>query len=308
VEWLRFMNAELIAEVDGDEFAEFERGWLTGALAEVIPGLAADLRVRPVVQAKPLGNADITVPWGEPGHVLGWVGRHRRTPVDGREVLYTQRTWDRTLDALDKYPFGVSLRLYRLDELGFPRGRGEDAVLRVLRDPVTPGYARFSFGVSAEEVGWPDAPALQDGWARFVKRQAAAVGACWGCMTDDSGGLFTALELATASSRVAPNLASPREVLPGYSWVTVVAAELAGRLGGADALAATGAFCEAAELPGRGLWLRATPTVNEFTGEAVRRVFEALAPVLLAGVTRFDFGERYRLVEGVDAADNRQSK
>jgi hypothetical protein len=124
-------------------------------------------------------------------------------------------------------------------------------------------------------------------------------------MTDDLGG-ETALERTTAALRGSPNIASPREVLRGYSWVTVVARELAGRLGGADAVAATGAFCEVEELPDGGLWLRATPTINEFTGEAIQRVFAALAPVLLTGITRFDFGKRYRIVEGVDAADYRK--
>jgi hypothetical protein len=303
--WLKGMSADLIAEVDQERFAEFGRGWLTGTLDEVIAGLAADLRERPVVRAKTLGNADVTVPWGEPGHVLAWVGRNHR------EVLYTQRTWQRTLAALAKYqhlPFGVSLRVYRLDDRGFPLHRdGEEAVLNVWRHWLDPSLACFSFGVTAEETGWPDAPEVQDRWARFVKQQAAVVGACWGSMNDDAGGTYTALELATASSRTSsPMVGSPREVLRGYSWVTVIAAELAAQLGGAGAVVATGAFSEVEELPGGGLWLRATPTINEFTGEAVKRVFEVLAPVLLEGVAKFEFGARYRLVGGVDAADYRQ--
>jgi hypothetical protein len=55
-------GAELIAEVDHERFPEVARGWLTGVPTEVIPGLAADLRARPVVHAKTLGNADVTVP------------------------------------------------------------------------------------------------------------------------------------------------------------------------------------------------------------------------------------------------------
>jgi hypothetical protein len=83
----------------------------------------------------------------------------------------------------------------------------------------------------------------------------------------------------------------------------VVAPELAGRLGGAAALAATGAFAEVSDLGGGALWLRATPAVNEFTGPAVRAVFEALAPVLITGVARIEFSRQLRIVEGVDAAD-----
>jgi hypothetical protein len=306
VEWLTYMNAELTAEADRETFAGLARGWLSETLDEVAPGLARDLRARPVVRAAPLGTADVGRPWGEPGHVLGWVGTHRRSPMDGREVLYSERSWERTLAGLEDYPFEVSLRVARLDERGFPLHRDrEAALLRIWHDPFAPGSAGFSFGVSADETGWPDAPTLQGRWARFVKRQAAAVGACWGSMTDDIGGIDTALERATASSRRSPHLTSPREQLRGYSWVTVVAAELAERLGGTGAIAATGAFCEVEELPGGSLWLRATPTINEFTGDAVRRVFQALSPVLLNGTAKFEFGERYRLVEGVDAADYR---
>jgi hypothetical protein len=92
--------------------------------------------------------------------------------------------------------------------------------------------------------------------------------------------------------------------LRGYSWVTVVTPELAGRLGGAGALQASNAFCDVTVLPDGALWLRATPTINEFTGDRVRLVFEALAPALVTGVARFRLpGETYRLVEGVNAAD-----
>lgn len=308
---LIYMTAELIAAVERKSFAEVARGWLTGTLDEVIPRLAGDLRARPVVRAElvsPLGTVDIRQPWGEPGHVLGHVGITRRSPIGGGSVLYSQRTWEHMLAALEDYPFAVWLDITRLNERGFPlhRSRPLTAVLNVRRDRIAPGLARLSFRVSADETGWPDAPALQDRWARFVKRQAAVIRACWGSMTDDIGDIDTAVERVTASSRRSPNLASPREVLRGYSWVTVVAAELAERLGGAAALAATGAFCEVEKLPDGGLWLRATPAINAFTGEAVEQVFRALAPVLLNGVATFEAGATYRLVEGVDAADFRQ--
>ena len=90
----------------------------------------------------------------------------------------------------------------------------------------------------------------------------------------------------------------------GYSWVTVVTPELAARVGGAEVLRGSNAFCDVAALPTGALWLRATPTINEFTGDRVRLVFDALAPVLVTGAAKFRIpGETYRLVEGVNAAD-----
>jgi hypothetical protein len=94
-----------------------------------------------------------------------------------------------------------------------------------------------------------------------------------------------------------------REVLRGYSWVTIIAPELADRLRGARSLAASGAFCEVSALPNGSLWLRATRTINEFTADKIHQVFEALAPVLLTGPAIPEFSYAYRIVDDVDAAD-----
>ena len=45
--------------------------------------------------------------------------------------------------------------------------------------------------------------------------------------------------------------------------------------------------------------------INEFTGDRIRMVFEALAPILLTGTAAFRYGAKYRILEGVDAADFR---
>lgn len=95
-----------------------------------------------------------------------------------------------------------------------------------------------------------------------------------------------------------------RRYLRGYAWVTVVPPELAVRLGGADALAATGAFHEVEALPHGGVWLRATESLDAYDAAAVRRVFHALAPVLPPGLPeiteRSDFD--WQLVEEDAAA------
>jgi hypothetical protein len=54
------------------------------------------------------------------------------------------------------------------------------------------------------------------------------------------------------------------------------------------------------------LWLKATTAINEFTGDRVRAVVEALAPILVTGQTKLRFDHKRhppRLAEGVDAAD-----
>lgn len=81
-------------------------------------------------------------------------------------------------------------------------------------------------------------------------------------------------------------LAQSRQFLRGYEWSTVCPAEVAKTLGGAAALRDTGAFAEVVELAAGGLLLRATPTPLEYDDAAVRRVFEAVRPVLPPGQPR----------------------
>jgi len=176
----------------------------------------------------------------------------------------------------------------------------------VTREQSTPAWTSFRFAARGEDTAWPGSGPVQDRLAEFVQRQAARLGVIAGSMTDDiSPGGHTALERALHRG-FRPLGGDLREVLRGYTWVTILAPELAARLGGAGALAASGAFAEVTELPNGALWLRATRTIDEFTGDRVRRVFEELAPVLLTGNAKLEYnGEIYRIVEDVDAADYR---
>lgn len=96
-----------------------------------------------------------------------------------------------------------------------------------------------------------------------------------------------------------------RQWLRGYSWVTVVPRELTERLGGADALRATGAFFEVEELPYGGVWLQATERPEDYGPEAVRRVFQAVAPVLPPGIPRHYGSQPKRPLVYEDAANYR---
>ncbi|SNY28584.1 hypothetical protein [Paractinoplanes atraurantiacus] len=74
-----------------------------------------------------------------------------------------------------------------------------------------------------------------------------------------------------------------RETLRGYDWVTVVPAELVGRLGGAGGLAASGAFAEVRPLARGGVLLRTTAGFRDHTAITAEPAFRALAPVLPPG-------------------------
>jgi hypothetical protein len=301
---LQTMHAEVVAEITEPEmFAVAARDWLTSAPRQVFPDLWEGLRARPVVRDKPRPKADLDLPWGQPGHVLGTLTVYRNHPAfGGREVLYSDRAWQRLVAGLASYPFAVRLEINQLDSRGFPVHEGR-ASITVVRDANSPEWVRLTFSAMAVDTGWPESSDLQDQWAEFVKSRAAGLGALAGGMTDDVGPGQSALQYMTLNMATVDD---SREVLRDYSWITIIATELGARLGGADALRASGAFYEVSALPNDSLWLRATPTINEFTGDNVRRVFEVLAPVLVTGEAISRFGPNpFRIVEGVDAADYR---
>lgn len=82
----------------------------------------------------------------------------------------------------------------------------------------------------------------------------------------------------------------------GYSWVTVISAGVLERLGGVDAVRATGAFAGVTVLPSGGAVLQATPGLAGYEGDVVRRVFEALEPVLPDQAPWPDDFDRYKLI------------
>jgi hypothetical protein len=183
---------------------------------------------------------------------------------------------------------------------------GPPAVLAVQRSQFDPRWARFEAEAPGRLVGWADSPDRPRAWAGFVREQAAAAGAQYGHVSDDATGHGTALERALLGvTAEPPDIPRVRDVLRGYSWVTVVAAPLAERLGGPAALAASGVFDEVSVLPGGQVFLRATPDLAGYEGPAVRRVFEVLAPVLRPGRPDPEAvsGGRVRLVLDTDAAD-----
>ena len=81
-----------------------------------------------------------------------------------------------------------------------------------------------------------------------------------------------------------------RVALRGYDWVTVTPPELAERLGGADALRATGAFHRVIGLAHGGLLAQATGSPRDFTRQAARAVADALRPVFSPVPTAADWG------------------
>ena len=244
------------------------------------------------------------VPAGPPGAVAGSL-RVQRKPsrTGGSHALYSERSWQRLTGGLARtQPFHVELTMSPLGDDGRPLPFG--VTVAVHRNHEHPEWVSFEIEALPGNPAWPLAPAYEPTtWTGFIKSRAGQFGACYGHITDDADTRYgTALERAT-QQEPANTIPRCREILRGYSWVTICAHELANRLGGPAALADSGAFHEVSQLPRGQVFLRATATLDQYRGNAVRRVFQTLAPVLLTGRPAEPYPGYLRLVADADAAD-----
>ncbi len=281
---MRNLHAELVAQPESRAgFARLARDWLTGARRVLFADIDRRLGRGGTFAAEP--PADDDAPWGPPGGAWARLRVQQQPHTLGGTVMpYSARMWRRVLDGLERaYPFHVGLDMMPLGPAR-PVSAGPEAVIAVHRSTTHPRWVRFEAEAPPDLIKWRGSPSVQLAWAGFVKEQAVAADAHYGHVTDDANIHATALERAILGlAAEPPGVVHCREVLRGYSWVTICAAQLAARLGGGAALAASGCFDEVSVLPGGQVFLRATPALEDFDGPAVRRVFGALAPVLLPG-------------------------
>jgi len=205
-------------------------------------------------------------------------------------------SWQWALDSLARRPFEVAVHLDEVDEDGGPVPDSDAGALRV------------SVGRAADAAGWvwfrvmgsvpgPEGdlrrPAVPAGWASLVRDVAARAGEAFAVVSDDAYngevGLQQCLPVAARKGTGAS-----RDLLRGYSWVTICPQPISDRLGGVRALAGTGAFWAVAELPSGDTWLQATEHFGDYDDAAVIRVFDALAPVLPAGLPSPGLVEKLR--------------
>jgi hypothetical protein len=84
------------------------------------------------------------------------------------------------------------------------------------------------------------------------------------------------------------NVRESKRRLRGYSWLTIVAKRIGDRLGGVDALRASGAFAQVDRLGNGSYWLQATEYFADYDMDRAQRVQQVLQPVLPAGTPRAD--------------------
>ncbi|MFF4625735.1 hypothetical protein [Nonomuraea jabiensis] len=289
------LSAELIVRAESDDHRTgLASDWLAGALADFAPDLESLLARGPRMNPAALNDETGRTPSGEPG---GLWAQFRVKPALSRPfsktMPYSEASLRSVARALQRRPHMVEYIVTPLDERGFA---GNGTIWITVSAPA--GEAEPWLKLRVERVprtGDRHPPAVQRSWAEALKRRAIITGACYGHVTDDCLTDETPLETALGAL---DTVTIPRCELElrGYSWVTVCAGALGGRLGGPAALAASGAFDEVEELPGDALFLRATPTLDDYDEAAIKRVFAVLEPVLIKGKMRRVFGmEHLRL-------------
>jgi len=272
------LHAEIDREVGGAaEHQALAIRWLGDGLTRLAGEWRAQIDAGP-----PLSDVGVRqdgAPTGPPGSPWAsmWVQRRgRRTGW-----VYSAANWAAFEQALSKPPDRAEVRITILDRSGVPSR--SSVGLTVRRPDDAPGWVVLSADAPAEDFADPGrGDQLQARWLGFVRAVADDVDPAWGQITDDFRGPGTPLD--TVLRRLADeSVASSRTVLRGYSWVTICAKELAERLGGVEALRATGAFHMVAPLRAGGLWLQATERYQDYGPAQIDAVFRALAPVLPPG-------------------------
>jgi hypothetical protein len=308
---MRTLHVEVTSVVESrEEFAALAVKWLSAARDLAFPGFDEAMDRDGWVPFDPPDPQYGDWLLGQPTPLLGGIHLQRKPGFHlDSHAKYSLRSWRRLVDGLESaYPYQIIVGFEMYDDEGKKAGRARSASFAVGRE-FDPDVVRFDANMPDDIVGWTGSAELLQAWAVFARGWASEVGTCYGHVTDDASLSGTALERALHRW---PGETVPRcrEVLRGYSWVTICPAELAARLGGAGKLAATGAFCEVSEGAGGSVFLRATPTLEDYDQAAARKVFEALAPVLLTGRVEAEGteGGASRVILGVDAADYQEER
>ncbi|MDQ1657155.1 MAG: hypothetical protein QOD41_2238 [Cryptosporangiaceae bacterium] len=216
---------------------------------------------------------------GVPGTPAGELIRQSEYPRP--RIQLTTENWPRWLGALSDLPADAEVWLGRISSYGWADANRDTRLALASHSradgiTLTARFPRQHLG----EPGW------EDRLLRATREAAIATGASFAeigyapCYPRADG--QTMLERLRYADP-ADSVPRSRDEMRGYSWLTVLGPELAARLGGAAALAGSGAFHEVSALEGGRLWLLATPRFAAYGPDEARAVFHALSRVLPPG-------------------------
>lgn len=263
-----------------DRYVEVASDWLIRGVRELAGDFLASIEAGPPLDPRSVNRNG---PCGPPDSTWGFITVARPGARGERrtaKVLSTKHLGWLTSQLGDQ-PTEATIGLSVLDSAGYPdESPLRASVQRVLDAPdwIT---LYLTFGESRLKQ-----PKFQRSLLTFVKSVADQVNPAYGqCEYDDPLGR-SALELTLVPPRLPEDtVPNSRQVLRGYSWLTVCPQQLAEQLG-VESVRASGAFHQVEPLKSGGLWLVATSDYRDYDQPAVERVFEAVAPVLPPGLPR----------------------
>jgi len=183
----------------------------------------------------------------------------------------------------------------RLDGSGEQHGPPTIAV-GVRLSEIEPRAASLYCLLPTARVEAPTATIAMEDILALTRAMADKCNPLYGSIGYDVGEDGTVLESAFNSYGLFDDYAEVRQYLRGYDWVTVLPAEIAARLGGAESLRRSGAFVDAQDLASGGVLVRATSDFFDYSIADANQVFRTLAPCLRPGmpVVREILGVQYR--------------
>ncbi|MEV6052674.1 hypothetical protein [Streptomyces sp. NPDC052107] len=263
-------------------------GWLTDGVAQAATHDEVNrLAPRPAVSDAGYSHVRQCLRKSTPGSTWGFVSVSPQGSLDVLYNPYGPEVVPWLGSRLEESPESIAIDIGEFladGETGNPIIR-----LSVSFDEELPNYVKLSCHV--DEAMLTGTATARDEDARLrdlILWACMRYNVVFGHFSYDRPGGATELERYLRGPARVPSRNTPewRVRLRGYSWLMVVSGDIAERLGGAEALRSSGAFDSVFALPNGSLLLQATPSFQQYRGEAVRAVRDAVRGVLVEGELR----------------------
>ncbi|HVQ91500.1 MAG TPA: hypothetical protein VMU51_10735 [Mycobacteriales bacterium] len=263
--------------------AQFERvaAWWLGAVRSLAPRLWQRQEDSPRLPLVERGGQVPEARLGPPGAAWADVSVIRRPWATSgfRFRTYSARNWAWLLDELRDRPVNASAAVKRLDDEG--RNGGGGIRLQVQTADDEPDQVQVTGGGASDLDGGQYDEGFIGRWIALIEEVAGMAEPTFAVLGEEPSVGCTRLDLALRRTAT-ESIGQAREVLRGFSWLTLCPAGLADKLGGPQKLKASGAFTTVTGLPHGAVLLQATDSLLDYGPHETHRVYYALRRVLPA--------------------------
>jgi hypothetical protein len=271
-----------VVVLDDSQFERVATHWL-GAVRTLVPHLWQRQEQTPTPPAVEHGGWTPEDQIGPPNGAYATVSVVFRTWQSKVAThAYSDRSWSWLLGELAGRPLAATVHLDELDEAG--RSAETGLTLRVQTEDDVPDQVQLTGGGKQHDPdGCPSDPGYVGRLVTLIEEVATLTEPTFAIVGESPTIGRTRVDVALGRS-AQESIGQAREVLRGFSWLTLCPAGLADKLGGPDALRRTGAFAKVTALPDGAVLLQATDSIFDYGPHEAYRVYSVLAPVLPPGV------------------------